>query len=215
MITDLDRPDPVSDRRPAWLLVALTALCVLAFIGVAGAVTDKRGPGSSVSATPPVATPSVAEASWAAQRDLAPLRPVVVVPPSWQIPEAQLERAGTSAILGLPPGSYKSVTRVASPLTTGSNPSDDETLVQLRYRLSDDRVAVLARLPRSDPLRGVQPASYTASSLVVRGIEARLLTGRGAIEPTILLWSEGIRAYQLSSSVHTVAELVQIAEQLR
>ena len=74
---------------------------------------------------------------------------------------------------------------------------------------------MLARLPRSDPLRGVQPSSYTASSLVVRGIEARLLTGRGAIEPTILLWSEGIRAYQLSSSVHTVAELVQIAEQLR
>ncbi len=215
VITDLDRPEPVSDTRRSWLLPVAAALCLLAFIGVAGAANDRRGSEAGARAAAPAVTPSVAADAWQATRDLAPLQPIVAVPPSWQIPEIQLERSATSTNLGLPAGSYKTVTRVASAATTGLYPADEEALVQLRYRLADDRVAVLVRLPRSDQLRGIEPVSYTASSVVARGIDARVLTGRTAVEPTILLWSEGIRAYQLYSSVHSIAELVQLAEQLR
>ena len=97
-------------------------------------------------------------------------------------------------------------------LTTGLSPADEEALVLLRYRLTDDRTVVLVRLPPSDPLRGVEPTRYTADSAVVRGIDARILSGRSAIEPTIVLWTEGGRAYQLYSTVLSGLELIQLAQ---
>ncbi len=206
MITDLDRSEPVTGGRPAWPLPLVTALCVLAFIGVATATmpsaTDTVG---TIAPTP--AGQGAPATTWSRVEVPLDQRPEVAAPRTPAVPP--------STSLGLPPVAYKTVTRVVNSVTTGLYPADEEVLTQLRYRLADDRVAVLVRLPRSDPLRGVEPASYTASSLVVRGIEVRVLTGRTAVEPTILLWSEGTRAYQLYSSVHSIAELVQLAEQLR
>lgn len=206
MITDLDRTEPVAGSRPAWLLPLVAALCVVAFIGVA--TTTREGPAAAPAAATPAAAPARQVAATPAVRVFGRDGQTGVAIPGQPI-------AATAASLAFPPGAYKSVTRVASSVTTGLYPADEEALTQLRYRLPDDRVAVLVRLPRSDPLRGIEPASYTASTVVLRGIEARVLTGRTAVEPTILLWGEGDRAYQLYSSVHSVAELAQLAEQLR
>ena len=209
VITDLDRPELV---RPVsrWLLPVVTGLCVAAFIGVALGVTGDTSrepapaaaealaaairPGPRVQSGPPTAAPPEA------QPDPAPLRPIVV--------------QGSSG-LALPPTAYKSFSRVANSVTTGLYPADEEALLQLRYRLLDERVAVLVRVPISDPLRGVNPASYVADSVIVRGIEARMLSGRTSVEPTILLWTEGPRSYQLYSSTLSGMELIQLAELLR
>ena len=182
----------------------VTGLCVAAFIGVAVGVTgDTRTaavPLAPAGATAePVRRPPTA-APPEPQRDPAALRPVV---------------AQGSSGLALPSTAYKSFSRVANSVTTGLYPADEEALLQLRYRLLDDRVAVLVRVPLSDPLRGVNPASYVADSVIVRGIEARMLSGRTAIEPTILLWTEGPRSYQLYSSTLSGIELIQLAELLR
>lgn len=203
MISDLGRAEVPAGRRPRWVLPAVTAVCVAAF--TVAALTTASGRPGPTAATEASAAPARAAA--------APDEAVVLVPSSWQVPERRLESAPARS-LALPVGSYRTVTRVASAVTTGLYPADEEALVQLRYRLADDRVVVLVRLPRSEMLRGIDPASYTATTLVVRGIDARALTGR-TVEPTILLWSEGLRSYQLYSSVHSVAELVQLAEQLR
>ena len=207
MITDLDRTDEITGRRPGWPLPLATALCVCAFIGATVATT---GPRPSDTAGTAVAAPAPAAPVMGVATPPVPI--TVTWPPTVALPQIV---SPVSTGLGLPAGAYKTVTRVVNSVTTGLYPADEEALTQLRYRLPDDRVAVLVRLPRSDPLRGVEPASYTASSLVVRGIEARVFTGRSAVEPTILLWSEGSRAYQLYSSVHSIAELAQLAEQLR
>lgn len=210
MISELDRPEPARDHPRRWLLPAVTAACVAAFIA-AGALAAREASPAPVAASPAPAR----MAGWQVSRDLGPLTPVVAVPPSWQVREAELERQSHSFALTLPASAYRSVTRVASSVTTGLYPADEEALVQLRYRLADDRVVVLVRLPPSDPLRGVEPSRYTADSVVVRGLDARLLSGRSAIEPTILLWTEGTRAYQLYSSVLSPPELIGVAEQLR
>ena len=210
VISDLDRPEFV---RPVsrWPLPVVTGLCVAAFIAVAVGVSgDTRPepapgraaavdapavrPGPRVANVPPTAAPPEP------QRDPVPVRPVVV--------------QGSSG-LALPAAAYKSFSRVANSVTTGLYPADEEALLQLRYRLLDDRVAVLVRVPLADPLRGVNPASYLADSVIVRGIEARMLSGRTGIEPTILLWTEGPRSYQLYSSTLSGMELIQLAELLR
>lgn len=213
MITELDRQEPTRDRPRGWLLPAVTAACVAALIAL-GAFAAREAPRSAltqVTASPPV----IAAGGWQRTRELAPLVPVVAVPPSWQVREAELERQSRTFALALPAGAYRSVTRVTSSVTTGLFPADEEALVQLRYLLPDERVAVLVRLPPSDPLRGVEPSRYTAESVIVRGVDARLLSGRSAVEPTILLWTEGTRAYQLYSGTLSPAELIGIAEQLR
>src|SRR5687767_14352084 len=207
VISDLDRPELV---RPVsrWPLPVVTGVCVAAFIGLSVGVSGDTRPGAGpAGAGLPTAPPRAQEAGAARpaappepRLDPAPLRPLVV--------------QGSSG-LGLPATAYKSVTRVANSVTTGLYPADEEALLQLRYRLLDDRVAVLVRVPISDPLRGVNPASYVADSVIVRGIEARMLSGRTAIEPTILLWTEGPRSYQLYSSTLSGPELIQVAELLR
>ena len=210
VISDLDRPEfvPPASR---WPLPVVTGLCVAAFIGVAVGVSgDAR----------PVAAP--AEAASVRQPTLASGPRVLSGPPTAAPPEPQRDPAALrpvvvqgSAGLALPPTAYKSFARVANSVTTGLYPADEEALLQLRYRLLDDRVAVLVRVPLSDPLRGVNPASYVADSVIVRGIEARMLSGRTAVEPTILLWTEGPRSYQLYSSTLSGMELIQLAELLR
>lgn len=211
VITDLDRPEFV---RPAsrWPLPVVTGLCVAAFIGLAVGVTGdtrrpEQAPAQDAAPAPPAAAAGIrvlggppTAAPPEPQRDPAPLRPVVV--------------PGSSG-LSLPSTAYKSFSRVANSVTTGLYPADEEALLQLRYRLLDDRVAVLVRLPISDPLRGVNPGSYVADSVIVRGIEARMLSGRTSVEPTILLWTEGTRSYQLYSSTLSGMELIQLAELLR
>lgn len=208
VITDLDRPElarPVS----RWPLPVVTGLCVAAFIGVAlgviGDTSRQAGPGAAGAVAPALRPGPRLNGSPTApppepQRDPAALRPVVI--------------QGSSG-LALPPTAYKSFARVANSVTTGLYPADEEALLQLRYRLLDDRVAVLVRVPISDPLRGVDPASYIADSVIVRGIEARMLSGRTSVEPTILLWTEGPRSYQLYSSTLSGMELIQLAELLR
>src|SRR5688572_22344289 len=132
VISDLDRPEFV---RPVgrWPLPVVTGLCVAAFIGVAlGVSGDTRAPAAPAAA--PAARPAT-PAPPEPQRDPAPLRPVVL--------------QGSSG-LGLPPTAYKSFARVANSVTTGLYPADEEALLQLRYRLLDDRVAVLVRVPLSD-----------------------------------------------------------------
>ncbi len=193
MISDLDRAEL---PRPAsrWPLLVVTGLCVAAFIGVAVSGTADAPPAPVTAVAVP--TPAALEP----RRAPAPTQGAVVRP--------------ASLGLGLPAPLYKSVARAPSSGTTGLSPADEEALLQLRYRLPDDRVAVLVRVPTTDPLRGVNPASYTADSVPLRGTQARLLSGRTGVE-TILLWTEDGRSYQLHSSVHSVAELVQIAEQLR
>ena len=197
MISELDRPDFVRPES-RWPLPVVTGLCVAAFIGVALGVSGDTRPPPAPAGAPAArpATPAPPEP----QRDPAPLRPVVIL--------------GSSG-LGLPGTAYKSVSRVPNSVTTGLYPADEEALLQLRYRLLDDRVVALVRVPLSDPLRGVNPASYVADSVIVRGIEARMLSGRTAVEPTILLWTEGSRSYQLYSSTLSGAELIQVAELLR
>jgi hypothetical protein len=210
VITDLDRPElgrPVS----RWPLPVVTGLCVAAFIGlsvgVSGDTRPTAGPASASLQAAPTGAPETralagppAAAPPEPRLDPAPLRPLVV--------------QGASG-LGLPATAYKSVARVPNSVTTGLYPADEEALLQLRYRLPDDRVVVLVRVPISDPLRGVNPASYVADSVIVRGIEARMLSGRSAMEPTILLWTEGPRSYQLYSSTLSGPELIQVAELLR
>src|SRR5688572_9191947 len=196
VISDLDRPEL---GRPVgrWPLPVVTGLCVAAFIGLTVGVSgDTSLPGAPAAAATAVAQARPPEA----RLDPAPFRPIVV--------------QGSSG-LGLPATAYKSVARVPNSVTTGLYPADEEALLQLRYRLPDDRVVVLVRVPISDPLRGVNPASYIADSVIVRGIEARMLSGRSAIEPTILLWTEGPRSYQLYSSTLSGPELIQVAELLR
>lgn len=213
MITELDRQEPTRDRPRVWLLPAVTVGCVAAFLAL-GAFAARESPKSALPQVAP--SPAAIQAgAWQATRDLAPLAPVVAVPPSWQVREAELERQSRTFALALPAAAYRSVMRVTSSVTTGLFPADEEALVQLRYRLTDDRTVVLVRLPPADPLRGVEPSRYTADSVVIRGTDARLLSGRSAVEPTILLWTEGTRAYQLYSSTHSPAELIGIAEQLR
>jgi len=210
VISDLDRPELV---RPVsrWPLPVVTGLCVAAFIGLSvGASGDTRpaaGPASAGLVTAPTGAPETralarppAAAPPEPRLDPAPFRPIVVQ---------------GSPGLGLPAIAYKSVSRVPNSVTTGLYPADEEALLQLRYRLLDDRVVALVRVPLSDPLRGVNPASYVADSVIVRGIEARMLSGRTAVEPTILLWTEGSRSYQLYSSTLSGAELIQVAELLR
>ena len=215
MISDLDLSEPARDRPRRWLLPLVTALCVAAFMGVnAFAARDAARPAPALAVVTPPRVITAADA-WHQSRDLAPFRPVVAVPPSWQVREAQFERASVSTLLALPATTYKTVIRAASSVTTGLSPADEEALVLLRYRLTDDRSVVLVRLPPSDPLRGVEPTRYTADSAVVRGIDARILSGRSAIEPTIVLWTEGGRAYQLYSTVLSGPELIQLAELLR
>jgi len=208
VITDLDRPEL---GRPVgrWPLPVVTGLCVAAFIGLMVGVSGETPPAAPAAAAPAVSravAPDVRVLTGPAQArpperlDPAPFRPIVV--------------QGSSG-LGLPATAYKSVARVPNSVTTGLYPADEEALLQLRYRLPDDRVVVLVRVPISDPLRGVNPASYIADSVIVRGIEARMLSGRSAIEPTILLWTEGPRSYQLYSSTLSGPELIQVAELLR
>lgn len=214
MIRDLDLSEPVREHPWRWLLPAVTALCVAAFMAVGTFVARdaSRTPAPAVLTFPRAIT---AADTWQQTRDLAPARPVVAVPPSWQVREAQLERASVSTLLALPATAYKTVTRVASSVTTGLYPAEEEALLLLRYRLADDRSVVLVRLPPSDPLRGVEPTRYTADSAIVRGLDARILSGRSTVEPTIVLWTEGGRAYQLYSTVLSGPELVQLAELLR
>lgn len=215
MISDVDLSEPAPDRPWRWLLPAVTALCVVAFMSVNAFVArDTVRPASAPVGQPSPRAVTVAD-TWQQTRDLALAAAVVAVPPSWQVREAQLERASTSTLLALPAAAYKTVTRQASSVTTGLYPADEEALVLLRYRLADDRSAVLVRLPPSDPLRGVEPARYTADSAVVRGVDARILSGRTAVEPTIVLWTEGGRAYQIYSTVLSGTELIQLAERLR
>ena len=199
MITDLDRPELI---RPVsrWPLPAVTGLCVAAFIGLAVGVTGEMVPEAAPAAPAAAIAPPVASGLRVLSGPPAAAPPVVV--------------QGSSG-LALPPTAYKSFSRVANSVTTGLYPADEEALLQLRYRLLDDRVAVLVRVPLSDPLRGVNPGSYVADSVIVRGIEARMLSGRSAIEPTILLWTEGPRSYQLYSSTLSGMELIQLAELLR
>jgi hypothetical protein len=210
VITDLDRTEL---GRPVgrWPLPVVTGLCVAAFIGllvgVSGDAPPPAAPAAAALASAPAVAPDIRVLTGPAQArppearlDPAPFRPIVV--------------QGSSG-LGLPATAYKSVARVPNSVTTGLYPADEEALLQLRYRLPDDRVVVLVRVPISDPLRGVNPASYIADSVIVRGIEARMLSGRSAIEPTILLWTEGPRSYQLYSSTLSGPELIQIAELLR
>ena len=199
VITDLDRPELA---RPVtrWPLPVVTALCVAAFIGLAVGVTGEIRPEAGPAAPAVTIAPPVASGLRVLSGPPTAAAPVVV--------------QGSSG-LTLPPTAYKSFSRVANSVTTGLYPADEEALLQLRYRLLDDRVAVLVRVPLSDPLRGVNPGSYVADSVIVRGIEARMLSGRTAIEPTILLWTEGPRSYQLYSSTLTGMELIQLAELLR
>ena len=218
MITDLDRPELI---RPVsrWPLPVVTALCVAAFIGLAVGVT-----GEAPARVAPLtsAPPAAAAAIPVTRPSVAPGLRVLSGPPTAVPPEPQRDPAALRPVvvqgssgLALPPTAYKSFSRVANSVTTGLYPADEEALLQLRYRLLDDRVAVLVRVPISDPLRGVDPGSYVADSVIVRGVEARMLSGRTAIEPTILLWTEGPRSYQLYSSTLSGMELIQLAELLR
>ena len=199
VITDLDRPELV---RPVsrWPLPVVTGLCVAAFIGLAAGLTGEMRPEAAPAAPAAAIAPPAASGLRALSGPPTAALPVVV--------------QGFSG-LALPPTAYKSFSRVANSVTTGLYPAGEEALLQLRYRLLDDRVAVLVRVPPSDPLRGVNPGSYVADSVIVRGIEARMLSGRTAIEPTILLWTEGTQSYQLYSSALSGMELIQLAELLR
>lgn len=182
-----------------WPLPVVTGLCVAAFIGL----------GISVSSDTRAARLPLKE------RPAEAAAPATVAPaPAYAPSPRSIFQLGSSG-LALPASSYKSVARVANSVTTGLYPADEEALLQLRYRLPDDRVVVLVRLPPTDPLRGVNPASYVADSVIVRGTPARMLSGRTAIEPTILLWTEGTRSYQLYSSTLSGPELIQVAELLR
>lgn len=215
VISDLDLSEPARDRPWRWLLPAVTALCLVAFMSV-NAFVARDTPRPAPAAPVPTSLRAITAAeTWQQTRDLALARPVVAVPPTWQVREAQLERASVSSLLALPAAAYRTVTRQVSSVTTGLYPAEEEALLLLRYRLTDDRSVVLVRLPPSDPLRGVEPARYTADSAVVRGIDARILSGRSAVEPTIVLWTEGGRAYQLYSTVLSGPELIQLAELLR
>lgn len=182
-----------------WPLPVVTGLCVAAFIGL----------GFSVSSDTRAARPPLKE------RPAEAAAPATVAPAPTYVPSPRAVIQLGSSGLGLPAPAYKSVVRVPNSTTTGLYPADEEALLQLRYRLLDDRVVVLVRLPPTDPLRGVNPASYVADSVIVRGTPARMLSGHTAVEPTILLWTEGTRSYQLYSSTLSGPELIQVAELLR
>lgn len=207
------------ERRPAWALPAVAALCVLAFVAVANAARGPREPAPTVTlvregdpvaihAPAQVVVPSLPpgwEAARAAERGeyLAPA--VVRLPPVAEIPDG--------GVLALPAGSYSSVTRL--PNAVSGSTAQEEPILRYRYRLNDGRFVVLVRVPKADPFRGIDPSSYTASGLQVRGTDARVLVSTGAPQLVVLVWTEGIRSYQLSSGTLSVAELIAVAEQLR
>lgn len=221
MIHDLDLGDTRRvERRTAWVLPAVAALCVVAFVGVASAARGPQDAGSSTTlvkagdpgtityAPAEVVAPSLPpgwEAARAAERgqDAAPA--VVPLPRVVEMPDV--------GVLSLPAGAYSSVTRL--PNAVSGSTAQEEPLLQYRYRLNDGRFVVLVRVPRTDPLRGIDPTRYVASSLRVRDADARLFVATGASQLVILVWTEGIRSYQLSSSTLSLGELASVAELLR
>lgn len=218
MIHDLDLGEARRvERRPAWVLPAVAALCVLAFVGVANAARGPQGPAPTITLTregdpgavavpAQVVVPSLPP-GWEAAR--AAERGVTVI--ATQVPFA-LETA-EGGVLSLPAGNFSSVTRL--PNAVSGSTAQQEPLLQYRYRLNDGRFVVLARVPKTDPFRGMDPSSYTASGVQVRGVDARVLVSTGTPQLVVLVWTEGIRSYQLSSGALSVGELVALAGVLR
>lgn len=221
MIHDLDLGEPARvERRPAWALPAVAALCVLAFVGVANAARGPQEPAPSITivkagdpgtvtfAPAEVGAPSLPpgwEVARAAERGQAVAPAIVPLPPAVEIPDG--------GVLALPAASYSTVTRVFNAVS-GST-SQEEALLQYRYRLNDGRFVVLARVPSTEPFRGIDPSRYTASGLRVRGTDARVFVATGASQLIVVVWTEGIRSYQLSSGTLSVGELASLAELLR
>lgn len=207
MIHDLDRDRGTGERQLSWILPLVSALCVLGFVGLATAArTSETGVRAAAltlvtSADAPSATPGPPSRATPARVAAAP------------VPIAAASQPVDGGILALPATVYQTVTRLPNAVSGATAPQDP--LLQYRYRLPDGRFVVLVRVPRSDPYRGVDPSAYTASGLKVRGIDARVLIARGPTPLAVLVWSEGLRAYQLSSSTHSVGELAALAEQLR
>lgn len=195
MIHDLDLGDPAHvERRPGWVLPAVAALCVLAFVGVATAAR-----------VPQEAAPSVTIVKAGAPTTVTFAPTVVPLPRSVEMPDG--------GVLALPAETYTSVTRL--PNAVSGSTAQEEPLLQYRYRLNDGRFVVLARVPKTDPFRGIDPSSYTASGVRVRGADARVLVSSGTPQLVVLVWTEGIRSYQLSSGTLSVGELIAIADLLR
>lgn len=220
MIHDLDLGEPGRlERRPAWVLPAVAALCVLAFVGVANAARGPQGPAptitltregdpAAVSVPAQVVVPSLPpgwEAARAAERGEEVVIGVAPLPRGVELPEG--------GVLSLPADSYSSVTRLPNAVSGSSSPH--EQILQYRYGLNDGRFVVLARVPKTDPFRGIDPSSYTASGVQVRGTDARVLVSARAPQLVVLVWTEGIRSYQLSSGTLSVGELVAVADLLR
>lgn len=219
MIHDLDLGQRRSERGHTWVLPAVAALCVGAFVAAAGAgrglnvgsgqLSDASGPGvvqfdrqRVVLSAAPVAAPAP-EAVSGARRGSAVRERVA--------PQVQPDLVGRS--LALPVGSYASLSKLPNGVS-GLTAQVQRTL-QFGYRLADGSFVVLVPLPTADPFRGLDPSQYTVSGLRVRGSDARVLVGNTPAAPTILIWTERDRTYQLSSQTHSLAELASLAEKLR
>lgn len=220
MIHDLDLGDSGRvERRLAWALPAVAALCVLAFVGVANAARApqepaptitlvRKGDPAAISAPAQVTAPSLPpgwEAARAAERGQAVAPAILPLPRAVELPDG--------GVLSLPADGYSAVTRL--PNAVSGSTAQDEPLLQYRYRLNDGRFVVLVRVPRTDPFRGLDPSSYTASGLQLRGTDARVFVATGASQLVVVVWTEGIRSYQLSSGTLSVGELASLAELLR